>query len=344
MKKSAKSKCCRESGACMVKPVDHLLYLSVRQQDVAVATVAVSVDTELSDFFHLARTTVIAMPDAAKHLEGREYQSLGEAAFRVLEALSEKGREYLDAFEAYCTGELADLVRSGDARDHIGTATRTVRKGGRLLTSKYSPLLCAMEVKVLSCSDGTGEWLPIGLLLPIVHRDMPDNEAHARLLKLEAEGRQNPVVCSKRRRMRAPGAGGSSGVGGPAGEEAPFSRRVKLIPKPGHCVLVLGEDVPYRIESVFEAEPPAELAGPRGEKQTPSKKHVYVVPIDPSLGEPKMLHVYELVSLSSRYAELQRLHGAAGGALAEALQAAAEQHARATKQETTALVARWMRR
>ena len=62
-----------------------------------------------------------------------------------------------------------------------------------------------------------------------------------------------------------------------------------------------------------------------------------------AVGEPPAL-AEEEVAAEVHLSSSNSTGYAAGGALAEALQAAAEQHARATKQETAALVARWMRR
>ena len=299
----------------MVKPIDRLLYLSVRPHSAEAAAV-VAVDVDKADFFQLAATTIIAMPASAKSLEGREFQSLGEAAYRVLNALSMSGRQYLDVFEAYCTGDLSDLVRAvraGRQRPEtvgLGTDTRTTVKDGRNLHSLYSPQLCAKEVKVLRSSDGSGEWLPIGLLLPIVPRGMPDDDARAKLRRIEAEGRQNPRLSRRQRKAaaaenrsvegsglfddvdpeqvrheqfearkqmlaRGPGKGPTASSSQEQQSGAPQEHRKRVTVQVGHCIFIRDEAATYEVVAKFEADPPPELlSGPDATDATGAPRKV----------------------------------------------------------------------
>ena len=188
----------------MVRPDTSPLYLSLRNRH-GEATVVVAVDVDASSFFSLRDTQIVTMPAAGKDLEGRTYQSLGEAATRVRRVMpggSTLG-DYLAAFEAYCTGELGQMFHDARARgiqapSCVGTAVRTLGpKRGQQLSSKYSPELCCWPLTTRRSEDGTGEWVGIGLLLPMVPRSMPPDDAIAELRRIESGGRQNQQVSIK---------------------------------------------------------------------------------------------------------------------------------------------------
>ena len=337
-----------------MKPDTSPLFLSLRVHGTPVATVAV--DVHESYFFHLTETTIVALPEAGRELEGKAYQTLGEAVHRVQQVVPGSwSDDYMTALEAYCTGDVGRMFREArlhDARQvprTVGTAVRTLEKHGRMMVSHYSPELCVQRLTTLRSEDGSGEWVSVGLLLPIVPPSLSNHEAIVELRRLEAEGRQNAQIASKHRIPRAEGRlkpkdGGGLFAAVPEHvlnleqkaallamvdderQGAAAAKRRRLDPKAGHCVFVHGQDVPYRIDDVFTADPPPEAVVPG---RPSSRKWCHLTPLGEALDAPIEVHYTAMSSLHMRFAEVSARHESTGP-VATALDAAVVQHASAT--------------
>ena len=360
----------------MVRPSGDVLPLALRRDAQTLATVRVTLDA--CRFFHLGETEIVFMlPDSAKGYQGRKYQSLGEAFHRIDGALRAENLlgegdtfAYLHHFHAYWTDGGAA------ARRHLlGTKTRTLpSKRGEALTSRYSPELCTCVARLLAEEDGTGEWIEAAQLLPIAPRGMPDDAAVAELRRLEAEGRHNPKISSKhrlrvedrRQAVTSNGGGGfgsssqGAGLGGQQttqdggsggepeegelpedGEARPSKKRRKKKRTEvtlGGCIFVMGEDAPYRVEDVFDDDPPAEeLARVPPGGQAPSRRWLRLAPLyDARDHRPSTvsLHVSATEDFYARFAEVYARHeGQPEAPTTYALLDAVQQHAKAKGKE-----------
>jgi len=345
------------------------LYLSLRLN--GTPTVVVAIDVHKSHFFHLAETTIVAMPQGGRELEGRTYQSLGDAVTRVQRVVpGDWSEDYLHTLEAYCTGDVGRMFR--DSRGHrqlppsAGTAVRTVHKHGVTKMSRYSPELCGQKLTTERSEDGSGEWVSVGLLLPIVPLSMSAEDATKELGRLEARSRQNPRVASRRR-----GAREDSQLK-PKGNKALMDGVPEFAVARDHMAAkefaLLGSGAASSSSTTAQAhhegggEPAAKKRKERrlhprvghcvfvhgkdaphrvdGQFEadpppqvvvpgrTASRKWFRLTPLDMALGEPTEVHYTDMSSLHSRYAEVSARHGPTSS-VAAALRAAALQHASA---------------
>ena len=152
------------------------VFLALRQDGVPLVVVHVV----SFDFFRLGITRVLSAPAAFRKLIGREFASLGQAAFeinRVVYGKGERGTLALAEYEAYCIGELNT--------EDIGTGMRRINFGrGDKRDIQFSPLLAATPVEIVTDDQSQrGRWIACGDLLPLVPPDTPDDVIEERMLR-----------------------------------------------------------------------------------------------------------------------------------------------------------------
>jgi hypothetical protein len=128
------------------------------------------------NYFHVGSTEIISAPNTHKHLEGRFYQTLGDAKYVLRQALNISEV----SFCAYVIGEFD--------RSLLGTDT-----GQALLDctpAPYSPQLAMAHVETRRVEDGQGCWVPWRHLTPFVPDGTPAHEAQR-----EMQRRVNQVRC-----------------------------------------------------------------------------------------------------------------------------------------------------
>ena len=201
------------------------------------------------DLFQFGVTKVVYTQEQFAELRGAHFPSMGSALGAVL-ALAlpvygepEQGTSWA---HVYVVGELPE--------DELGTVRARRAKAVRAI----SPLAAMRRVSVRRDEDGTGRWLPVNLLLPLVPPDMPADAAQRRVDEALAAGLHHSIQHrSEEQRRKRPLMLVDAAAVPFIPKRGDLSKRRKVNTKAGMVFFVdrLGA-MPHAIERVEREGPP----------------------------------------------------------------------------------------